>query len=145
MIHDLPGNKLEIRVHVKSAYNARMTATPLMVAVPLPDNAADVKITTEMGRAKFVAEKNAVMWKVDRFPGETQAELGLAVACVGATSKASPATKLVNPISAEFIIPMLSASGLEVRYLTVVEKSGYKPGKWLRYQTQSGKFEVRMI
>jgi AP-2 complex subunit mu-1 len=40
---------------------------------------------------------------------------------------------------------MYSASGLALRYLKVVDKSGYTPEKWLKYVTKAGKFEVRMV
>jgi AP-2 complex subunit mu-1 len=145
MVHDLPGNKLEIRVNVRSTYDSKLSANPVILAIPLPDNTADVKITTTSGRAKFVPDQNAVAWKLVGFPGTSQAEIGLIVTCLAATSKASPATKLALPIAAEFTIPMFSASGLALRYLTVVERSGYRPEKWLRYVTKSGKFEVRMV
>jgi AP-2 complex subunit mu-1 len=145
MVHDLPGNKLQIRVSVRSTYDGKLSANPLILAIPLPENTSDVKITTTSGRAKFVPDQNAVAWKVAGFPGQSQVEISLVITCLAATSKASPATKLVLPISAEFTIPMFSASGLMLRYLTVVEGSGYKPEKWLRYITKSGKFEVRMV
>jgi AP-2 complex subunit mu-1 len=145
MVHDLPGNKLEIRVSARSTYDGKLSANPLILAIPLPDNTADVKITTTAGRAKFVPDQNAVAWKLAGFPGQTQAEISLVVTCLAATSRASPATKLSLPIAAEFTIPMFSASGLALRYLTVVERSGYRPEKWLRYITKSGKFEVRMV
>jgi hypothetical protein len=40
---------------------------------------------------------------------------------------------------------MFSASGLVLRYLKVVERTGYQSEKWIRYITKSGKFEVRMV
>jgi hypothetical protein len=40
---------------------------------------------------------------------------------------------------------MFSASQLALRYLKIVEKSGYSAEKWLRYITRNGKFEVRMV
>jgi AP-2 complex subunit mu-1 len=144
-VHDLPGNRLEIRVSVRATYDSKISANPLILAVPLPDNAADAKITTSSGKARFVPDQNAVAWKLAGFPGGAQAEIGLVVSCLAATSKASPATKLTRPISAEFTIPMFSASGLVLRYLKVVERTGYKSEKWIRYITKSGKFEVRMV
>jgi AP-2 complex subunit mu-1 len=145
MVHDLPGNKLEIRVNVRSTYESKLSANPLILMIPLPDNTADVKTTTTSGRARYVPDQNAAVWKLAGFPGQSQAEIAVVATCLAATSKASPATKLSLPISAEFNIPMFSASGLALRYLSVVERSGYQPEKWLRHITKSGKFEVRMV
>ena len=145
MVHDLPGNKLVIRVNVRSTYDAKLSATPLILSIPLPDNTSKTEITTTTGRAKYVSKQNAVAWKIANFPGNTQADISITVSCLAATSKASPATKIQSPISAEFNLSMFSASGLSLRYLQVVEKSGYVPEKWLRYSTKAGKYEVRMV
>ena len=45
-------------------------------------------------------------------------------------------------ISMEFNIPMFT-SGLSVRYFHVVEKSNYKPMKWIRYVVKAGDFQFR--
>ena len=36
------------------------------------------------------------------------------------------------------------AAGLQVRYLKVVDKSGYQALPWVRYITEAGEYEVRM-
>jgi AP-2 complex subunit mu-1 len=145
MVHDLPGNNVEIRVDVRATYDAKLSATPLILSIPVPENTSDVKITTSVGRAKYVDTQNAVVWKITSLPGRAQAEITLVVTCLATTTKGSVATKLTLPISAEFNVPMYSASGLALRYLKIVEKSGYVPEKWLKYVTKAGKFEVRMI
>ncbi|KAH0786682.1 Adaptor complexes medium subunit family protein [Histomonas meleagridis] len=145
MIHDLPGNKIEIRVNVRATYDMKLSATPLILSIPLPDNTSNVKISSTTGRGKYVSSQNAVAWKITNFPGGTQADISIIVSCLAATSKSSPATKIQLPISANFNLAMFSASGLALRYLTVVERSGYTPQKWLRYTTKAGKYEVRMV
>jgi len=44
----------------------------------------------------------------------------------------------------EFHIAMYTSSGLKVRYLKIVDKSGYKPIKWIRYITKAGDFQFRI-
>ena len=44
----------------------------------------------------------------------------------------------------DFNIPMFTASGLRVRYFHIVEKSNYKPLKWIRYVTKAGDFQYRI-
>jgi len=48
------------------------------------------------------------------------------------------------PVSMEFQIPMFTSSGLRVRFLKIVDKSGYKPIKWIRYITKAGDFQFRI-
>jgi AP-1 complex subunit mu len=48
------------------------------------------------------------------------------------------------PISVKFEIPYYTASGIQVRYLKIVEKSGYPALPWVRYITQHGGYLLRM-
>lgn len=42
------------------------------------------------------------------------------------------------PINIKFEIPYFTVSGIQVRYLKIVEKSGYQALPWVRYITQNG-------
>lgn len=145
MVRDTAQNRLEIRVNVLANYDAKLSANPLILKVPLPANAAEVAVTCSSGRGKYIPEQNSVLWKVTGFAGKSSADIVVDVQCLAATSKASPATKITDPISAEFSIMMYSASGMQLQYLKISEKSGYIPQKWLRYITKGGKYEVRMV
>ena len=145
MIKDISSTKIEIRVSVASNYDNKLSANPLIVKIPMPDNAASTEIQQSQGKGIFVGEQNAVVWKISGLAGRSQADITINVQCVASTSKESPSMKIRDPISCEFNIPMLSASGLALQYLKVVEKSNYVPEKWIRYLTQAGKYEVRMI
>jgi AP-2 complex subunit mu-1 len=48
------------------------------------------------------------------------------------------------PISMDFQVAMFTASGLRVRFLRVIEKSNYKPTKWIRYITKAGAYQHRI-
>lgn len=50
----------------------------------------------------------------------------------------------LKPISVNFEIPYYTASGIQVRYLKIVEKSGYPALPWVRYITQNGNYLLRM-
>jgi AP-1 complex subunit mu len=47
------------------------------------------------------------------------------------------------PVSITFEIPYFTVSGIQVRYLKIMEKSGYKASPWVRYITQSGSYKIR--
>ena len=40
-------------------------------------------------------------------------------------------------------IPYFTVSGIQIRYLKVVEKSAYQALPWVRYITQAGDYEIR--
>jgi len=48
-----------------------------------------------------------------------------------------------NPINIKFEIPYFTVSGFQVRYLKIVDKSGYKAFPWVRYLTKNGDYQVR--
>jgi AP-1 complex subunit mu len=48
------------------------------------------------------------------------------------------------PISVTFEIPYFTVSGIQVRYLKIIEKSGYQALPWVRYITMNGDYQLRM-
>ncbi|KAK4394782.1 AP-1 complex subunit mu-2 [Sesamum angolense] len=49
------------------------------------------------------------------------------------------------PIRVKFEIPYFTVSGIQVRYLKIIEKSGYQALPWVRYITMAGDYELRLI
>ncbi|KAL2764336.1 AP-1 complex subunit mu-2 isoform 1, partial [Daubentonia madagascariensis] len=47
------------------------------------------------------------------------------------------------PIGVKFEIPYFTVSGIQVRYMKIIEKSGYQALPWVRYITQSGDYQLR--
>jgi len=47
------------------------------------------------------------------------------------------------PINVKFEIPYFTTSGIQVRYLKIIEKSGYQALPWVRYITQNGDYQLR--
>lgn len=58
--------------------------------------------------------------------------IGLNVVCADETNDTRA------PITVKFEIPYFTVSGIQVRYLKIVEKSGYQALPWVRYITQHG-------
>ena len=54
------------------------------------------------------------------------------------------AEKWRAPIEVKFEIPYFTVSGLQVRYLKIIEKSGYQALPWVRYITMNGDYQLRM-
>ena len=48
------------------------------------------------------------------------------------------------PIGVKFEIPYFTVSGIQVRYLKIIEKSGYQALPWVRYITANGDYQLRM-
>jgi AP-2 complex subunit mu-1 len=134
--------KVDITVKIKSVFDKSISATNVVIKIPCPKQTAGATVQGGIqGRAKYEPTIDSLVWRIRRFPGETeyvlQAELDLVPTVVEKTwSK--------PPISIDFQVPMFTASGLRVRFLRVQEKSNYKPIKWIRYVTKAGTYQHRL-
>lgn len=141
--NELPGNKFDIKINIKSTYDSKLVASPLVMTIPLPLSAYDVEVTSVLGRGKYFPEKNLVIWKVLQFQGRSQTEIIISTKYLSPVLQSFSSTKLTEPITVTFNISMLSSSGLTLKNLTLKEMN-YSYEKTIKYSTQSGKYELRI-
>lgn len=84
------------------------------------------------------------MWSIKQFHGQREylmrAHFGLpSISAEGAAPESWKA-----PVEVKFEIPYFTVSGIQVRYLKIIEKSGYQALPWVRYITQNGDYQLRM-
>lgn len=144
LIRDSPGNRLEMKIQVKANYDPKLTASQVVLNIPLPQNTAEVDINSTVGRAKHVLESNSANWRCTSFAGTAQAEITISLRYLSANSRKTPVTKVSEPITVDFAISNFSASGLTLRSIKVTEKSNYTAEKMTRYLTKAGKYQIRM-
>ena len=81
------------------------------------------------------------MWTIKQFHGGKEylmrAHFGLPSVSNEEDKKDKP------PITVKFEIPYFTVSGIQVRYLKIIEKSGYQALPWVRYITQNGDYQLR--
>ncbi len=101
---------------------------------------------------RYAPERDCIIWTVKQFPGQKELLLR---AHFGLPSIESGIPTHKPPIQVKFEIPYFTVSGIQVRYLKIVEKSGYQVGAdfccltskalpWVRYITQNGDYQLRM-
>lgn len=88
-----------------------------------------------MGSCKYVPAQNAVIWTIKQFPGGREFAMR---AHFNLPSVQSEDAEGKPPIKVKFEIPYFTTSGLQVRYLKIIEKSGYQALPWVRYITKNG-------
>ena len=52
---------------------------------------------------------------------------------------------LKRPIQVTFEIPYFTVSGLQVRYMKIIDKNNYEAVPWVRYITKNGNYSIRII
>ena len=138
-------SSIDYFVKAKSNFKAHSTATDVEIFVPLPSDVDTPQFNTSLGSVSYVPDKDCLLWKIKQFYGmreyHMRAHFGLPSV---QRDDGQQDDYQMRPISVNFEIPYYTASGLQVRYLKIVEKSGYQALPWVRYITRNGDYQLRM-
>merc|ERR1712160_194635 len=135
-----PDNKaipqsIDLDLSVKALFDKLYFAQDVVIKIPIPKNATNVKTNPSLGKAKYESDKGAIVWRIKKIFGDKDCKLRCDIPLL---SVKDPQQWNKAPISMEFNIPMFTSTGLRVRYLKITDKSGYVPHKWIRYVTKAG-------
>ncbi|CAK9173743.1 unnamed protein product [Ilex paraguariensis] len=137
-------SRMEIMVKARSQFKERSTATNVEIELPVPSDATNPNVRTSMGSAAYAPENDALRWKIKSFPGGKEYMLRAEFTFPSVTAEeAIPERKA--PVRVKFEIPYFTVSGIQVRYLKIIEKSGYQSLPWVRYITMAGEYELRLM
>jgi len=130
---------LSLDVNVRALFSELQYGENVRIKIPVPKNAAVCKTRCTAGSAKYHPEHCAILWRISRFNGMTQQTITVDVDLVQTTE-----TERWDkpPILMDFVIPALTATGLQIRYLKIA--SDYKTIKWVRYITKAGTIQYRL-
>lgn len=133
-------SRVEYCIRAKSQFKRRSTANNVEILIPVPGDADSPKFKASIGSAKYAPELNAIVWSIKSFPGGKEYLLR---AHFGLPSVSGEEIEGRPPIEVKFEIPYFTTSGIQVRYLKIIEKSGYQALPWVRYITQNGDYQLR--
>jgi len=136
-------SRVEYMIKAKAQFKQRSTANNVEIAIPVPPDADSPQFKTTIGSVKYSPERDAIIWSIKQFQGGREflmrAHFGLP-----SISLEDDGSKLAKPpIQVKFEIPYFTVSGIQVRYLKIIEKSGYSALPWVRYITQNGDYQIR--
>jgi len=139
-------SRIEYMIKAKSNFKRRSTANNVEILIPVPSDADSPAFKSSIGKVEYVPEKNAIVWRIKQFQGQKEflmrAHFGLP--SVSAEEFKGQNANAKAPIGVSFEIPYFTVSGIQVRYLKIIEKSGYQALPWVRYITQNGDYQIRM-
>jgi AP-2 complex subunit mu-1 len=126
--------RVSYEIAIKANFSPKLYATDVLVRIPTPLNTAEGKWRCTHGKAKWERSENVVEWKychrlmdlmcrIARFSGGAEYSFSGEATLSSETHRKAWSRP---PISMEFSIVMFTSSGLLVRYLKVIEKSGYR-------------------
>lgn len=135
-------SRVEMALTAKSTYKKNSVATFVDIYIPVPVDADTPSAKTNFGSVKYAPQHEALIWSMKNFAGgkDFRCTMQYTLPSVRSSDAAAFAKK---PIQVKFELPYFTASGFQVRYLKVTEKSNYEALPWVRYVTQSGEYQVR--
>lgn len=133
-------SRIEFMIKAKSQFKRRSTANNVEIIISVPQDADSPKFKTTAGSCKYAPDQNTMVWTIKSFPGGKEY---LMRAHFGLPSVVSENLDSKPPIHVRFEIPYFTVSGIQVRYLKIIEKSGYQALPWVRYITQNGDYQLR--
>ncbi|KAG6384085.1 hypothetical protein SASPL_156127 [Salvia splendens] len=141
-IKELGRTRMEVNVKVgEECLWGQNVCSWSVIKIPVPKQTAKTSFQVTSGKAKYSPSIDCLVWKIRKFPGQTEPTLSAEVELISTITEKKSWTR--PPIQMEFQVPMFTASGLRVRFLKVWEKSGYNTVEWVRYITKAGSYEVR--
>lgn len=135
-------SRIEYMIKAKSQFKSRSIANNVEIVIPVPQDVDSPSFKASIGTVTYFPDKDSIIWSIKQFAGSKEylmrAHFGLP------SISSDDSDKWKAPIEVKFEIPYFTVSGLQVRYLKIIEKSGYQALPWVRYITMNGDYQLRM-
>jgi len=136
-------SRIEYMIKAKSQFKSRSVANNVDIIIPVPGDVDTPSFKASTGSVTYLPERDVVVWHIKHFHGGREflmrAHFGLP-----SVEADEDSAKFKKPIEVTFEIPYFTVSGIQVRYLKIIERSGYQALPWVRYITQNGSYQLRM-
>ena len=123
--------RIEYIVKAKTNFKNRSVANNVSIYIPVPLDIQNATFKTTSGSVVYLSDREDLLWFIKRFEG--QCELDMTCSFQVPTVRIDDPNKhLKRPIQISFEIPYFTVSGFQIRYMKIVEKSGYEAVPWVR-------------
>jgi AP-2 complex subunit mu-1 len=131
---------IEIKIKLKASFPQNFTGQNIILGIPVPIGCEKANLNTGVGKAKLEPNQNLIFWRIKKLQGQREAMMRV---YLNTDTELNDNSWRKTPLNLEFQIPMWTSSGISVSFLKVVESSGYKSHKWIRYLSESGEYSFR--
>ena len=146
-VEQVSGTRIDLVLKLRCEVPRNIAAGNMVVSIPLPKSATSCtfEIAHNVGQtAEYKSADKTAIWSLRRVPGATEQVIRCKLLVPDASAIAALRREM-GPISITFEMPMYICSGLQIRYLRVVEKSNsYAPFRWVRVVTVADSYVVRI-
>ncbi|OQR98282.1 AP-1 complex subunit mu [Achlya hypogyna] len=138
-------SRIEYMIKTKSQFKSRSIANNVEIVIPVPPDVDSPSFKCSIGSVTYVPDRDAIVWTIKQFNGSREYAMRAHFGLPSITnSNTATSDEWKAPIQVKFEIPYFTVSGIQVRYLKIIEKSGYQALPWVRYITQNGDYQLRM-
>jgi len=151
------GSRIEYMIKTRSQFKSKSVANNVEIIIPVPPDVDSPSFKSSVGNVTYLPDKDAVVWNIKQFHGGREylmrAHFGLPSISAAESGEfgdkkgkygQTAENSWKAPIGVKFEIPYFTVSGIQVRYLKIIEKSGYQALPWVRYITANGDYQLRM-
>lgn len=143
-IKNISDTRIEYYAKAKTNFKNRSVANNVSIFIPVPLDIQNATFKTSSGNVVYLSDREDLLWSIKKFEG--QCELDMTCNFQVPTVRIDDPNKhLKRPIQVQFEIPYFTVSGLQVRYMKIVDKSNYDAVPWVRYITKNGDYNIRMV
>jgi AP-1 complex subunit mu len=146
---------IEFFIRIRSHFQKQKGANNVEIVIPVPDDVDSTRMKASIGTTKYKPDQCAIVWKIGYFPGGKEFSLNIKLGrpsikaedVINEDARRSSAESIFGikkSIAVHFEIPYFTLSGLQVRYMKIMEKTGYNALPWVRYITKNGHYQTRM-
>ena len=132
------GSRIEYMIKTRSQFKSRSVANNVEIIIPVPPDVDSPSFKSSVGSVTYLPDKDSVVWNIKQFHGGREylmrAHFGLPSITAdeaGGKDKKGGDNSWKAPIAVKFEIPYFTVSGIQVRYLKIIEKSGYQALPWV--------------
>jgi AP-1 complex subunit mu len=137
-------SRIEYMIKAKSQFKSRSIANNVEIIIPVPKDVDTPSFKASTGTVTYYPDRDAIVWSIKQFSGAKEYLMRAHFGLPSITSEDGASESWKAPIEVKFEIPYFTVSGLQVRYLKIIEKSGYQALPWVRYITMNGNYQLRM-
>ena len=137
-------SRIEYMIKAKSQFKSRSIANNVEIVIPVPRDVDSPSFKASIGSVTYYPDRDAVVWTIKQFAGTKEYLMRAHFGLPSISADESSNEQWKAPIEVKFEIPYFTVSGLQVRYLKIIEKSGYQALPWVRYITMNGNYQLRM-
>lgn len=130
-------------VILRSNFRSRLVANEVILHIPVPSDVDTPSFRHFIGHVEYCPEEDIIKWKINQLIGQKEHILRATFGLPTVQTQIDPC-KLCRPIRVFFEIPYYNISGLQVRYVKVIEPSRYSALPWVRYASRNGNYEIRL-